>query len=367
MISQKKFEKNNVENPDAIKEQPAPKEPVEIRPPVETGADSDEQELERAIGDEEIALGREDDAQRLADLRLKLSSGDFGSEDLDLGGVHKAERQYTPDEESAINQGMEDAFQGEGEKEEPVGEKTRIFSTEVLDTIFDPNFRANLMGHLSDKKGMDPAVISRIEGSLQQLETFRPQLDEMLEKGVEQITEQQLAGDLGKIFTSIKDQLPEGYLREVNKTLKNPSAGKDSEWGKKLANIASSGLDFVPVMGPAKMLIEAGRGRTLHGTKLEGSKQAWHALEGATFLALDITGVGTAVKGGKAAVIGSKFLTRAAAHAKVAGMSKAIYKPLFRFGLAVSRNPMLAKAVERGLGAIIKEREMRKAALALAA
>lgn len=62
---------------------------------------------------------------------------------------------------------------------------------------------------------------------------------------------------------------------------------------KKVNTITTNLIDFVPVIGSAKMIVEGLRGKQ-YGTdhEIHGMHRALHAITGAAFLALDLTGAG---------------------------------------------------------------------------
>lgn len=163
----------------------------------------------------------------------------------------------------------------------------------------------------------------------------------------------ELAKVLLGVFGKFKEHVPLDYFQEAMGQL-----GAEQKPGSSgLKTMASMGFDFIPVLGPGKMLIEAKNGKTLDGAKLEGWKRALHALEGGAFLILDLTGVGAiGTKAAKGSVLGAKIFTRSAAMARKIGLGREIYTPLFKTGKAITRNKTLAKVVDRTFDQFITKR-----------
>jgi hypothetical protein len=166
-----------------------------------------------------------------------------------------------------------------------------------------------------------------------------------------------------RTLEQLKTQLPEGYLEalqhEIQKAKGSPS---------RLRKIASVGVDFLPIVGPSKMLVEAARGKTFGGSGLTGWRRTLHGLEGGAFLVLDATGAGLAVsKGAKGSTLGAKAFTRSAAAARKAGLRPAVYRSLYRTGRTIARSPLLSKLVDESFQRILDYRRGRVAQEALAA
>ncbi len=165
----------------------------------------------------------------------------------------------------------------------------------------------------------------------------------------------------------VKDLPPEAQAmyQEVKDNLSAAIAEKDPAAKSKLYKFACSAADFVPVVGPAKMLVEATVGRTLGGETLTGWKRFLHGAEGAVFLAVDMTGYGAVAtklaKAGKTGLMSAKLITRTAALMRVLKVPAKVYRPLFGTGQFLLRHPKLAAITTRGLMGIVRGRQLRLA------
>lgn len=126
------------------------------------------------------------------------------------------------------------------------------------------------------------------------------------------------------------------------------------------ADVASSAVDLIPVVGATKMLGEAAAGKTASGSKLDGGKRVWHAAMGTTFLVLDVAGLGTAgattaaseagriaraaEKGAEVAMLTTKLARVAALLAKSSRFAKAS-ATIAKFGNLVTKYPKLSHAL----------------------
>lgn len=149
----------------------------------------------------------------------------------------------------------------------------------------------------------------------------------------------------------------------VKRNLDAALQANDPTAKSKLYRFACGAADFVPVLGPAKMLAEATRGTTFGGDELHGWQRFLHGTEGLVFLAVDLTGFGAVAtklaKAGKGGLMSAKLLTRTAALMRVLKVPRNVYKPIFRSGTFLLRHPRLAALATRGLQAGIKERQAR--------
>lgn len=131
----------------------------------------------------------------------------------------------------------------------------------------------------------------------------------------------------------------------------------------RLYKLACGAADFIPVVGPAKMLAEAAQGQTLGGDTLTGWKRFLHGAEGLTFLAIDLTGFGAVAtklaKAGKGGLMSAKLLTRTAALMRVLKVPRQAYMPVFRAGAFLLRHPRLAQLATRGIEGMAKGRKLR--------
>lgn len=158
-----------------------------------------------------------------------------------------------------------------------------------------------------------------------------------------------------------KERLPEevqAMYGDIRRNLLEAIKEKNPEARSRLFRFACGAADFVPVVGPAKMLVEASVGKTLGGEEIEGWKRLLHGTEGAVFLALDLTGVGAVgTKGGKLA---AKLGTRTAALMRALKVPRAVYRPIYKFGRMLVRYPKLGQAADRGIEWLLKARKLRK-------
>lgn len=128
------------------------------------------------------------------------------------------------------------------------------------------------------------------------------------------------------------------------------------------ADVASSAVDLIPVVGSTKIIGEAALGKTASGQKLEGGKRAWHALAGTTFLVLDVAGLGTAgattaaSEAGRAAQAVEKGAEVAMLTAKVARIANLLAKSakferasasVAKFGTLIAKYPELSRVILR--------------------
>lgn len=158
----------------------------------------------------------------------------------------------------------------------------------------------------------------------------------------------------GKYFEGKIDD----WFSEYDDLTQQADGASQSTKKERLLKLAMEGVDFIPVVGPMKMLAESAAGRTLSGAKLTKFKRMFHAMEGATFLALDLTGVGAVAKGANA----SKLITRSSALMRKMGVARKAYMPIFKFGKFISRHPALAKVADKVIKYTILRRKKRKTA-----
>jgi hypothetical protein len=265
-----------------------------------------------------------------------------------------------PADEKKLDDATAETFGERGDPKEQTEGKVGDFARKMTDTIFSPEFQQHLVDMLEGK--VDPKRISEIHAALSSMEGLRASVEKAIDSGAKSVGTKEIVRNIGTVLEKVKDQLPAGYLDEVEKQLKDLSKDSSPESKSRLKTLASLGIDFIPVVGPAKVLIEASAGKTLDGTKLEGWRRGLHALEGATFLLLDLTGVGAvATKTAKGSLVSGKLLTRSAAIGRKLGVSREVYMPVFKAGKAVVRNPALAKAADKAFGAVLNYRRARLA------
>lgn len=202
---------------------------------------------------------------------------------------------------------------------------------------------------------------------------------EELRKTIEECGEALLDGDIDRASQLVRDltnrmesagksALPEDMrtmYEDVRENLEAAIKEKDPAAKSRLYKFACGAMDFIPVAGPAKMIVEAAMGKTMGGDTLDGWKRFLHMTEGVVFTMVDLTGFGVvATKLGKAGKLGThlapRLLMRSAALMRALGMSRSIYSPLFRSGRTLMKYPGLAYAASRGLENIIKVRKSRR-------
>ncbi|OGE79134.1 MAG: hypothetical protein A2751_05860 [Candidatus Doudnabacteria bacterium RIFCSPHIGHO2_01_FULL_46_14] len=236
---------------------------------------------------------------------------------------------------------------------EPVVDKTaeqelgrvlsEVFESKDLDTASERFAQEALafFGSLREKKTFSEKSLEILE----KLRTLAPQISQALDKVEDGSDYKNLAKTALGVVEKFKLAIPKESFDSTVKEIKQAEEAGD---GGRLKKIASTGIDFIPVIGPAKMLVEAVKGKTLDGQKLSGWKRALHALEGGSFFILDMTGVGAiGTKAVKGSVLGAKILTRSAAVARTAGIGREIYAPLFKAGKMITRNKTLARLVDK--------------------
>ncbi len=143
------------------------------------------------------------------------------------------------------------------------------------------------------------------------------------------------------------------YDRILSQTNRQPSANKKEA----IKKVAIEAVDFIPFVGSAKMLTEAARGKTFQGTQLTNKQRAIHALEGGVYLLLDSATLGTGGAAAKGGLRASKLLTRNAALARKIGLSRRLYKPVYKAGRAIAKNERIEGALTRGLRKIESKRK----------
>ncbi|MBX4187424.1 MAG: hypothetical protein KW802_04225 [Candidatus Doudnabacteria bacterium] len=134
------------------------------------------------------------------------------------------------------------------------------------------------------------------------------------------------------------------------------SARKETGLSKKekFLKLAIDAIDFVPIVGSAKMVGEGLAGQTMSGEKLSRNKRMIKTAEGAVFLALDLTGIGMAATEGMKA---GSLVTRSAALMRKLGMSREIYMPVFKTGQFLLRDSVAGKLADKSFDAIIQARK----------
>lgn len=245
----------------------------------------------------------------------------------------------------------------EGEAGVPIPEEARFTSAE---NPFE--------GTSIDPKSVEARMLIAVEGMKAEIQKALEEAGEAIAEGKTEkaaaiakdlFARMEAAGikdmpvDVQEMYAGVKINL-EAAIKE-----EDPSAKA------RLYKFACGAADFIPVIGPAKMLVEAVAGKTLGGEQLEGWKRFLHGTEGLVFLAIDLTGYGAVatklVKAGKSGLMAAKLITRTAALMRVLKVPRVVYRSVFNAGLFLARHPKLAQLATRGLMGIIKGRKLRLA------
>lgn len=326
-----------------------------LETPPETRADEVEVELEREIQgmpaqvelERGVATREAKDEHQVKDIRTSLGLAEveprLAEEDFvaEIG-------QDTEGELNRISSEIYELTSEELNNPEKTEQATERLSTQLLQAIF----------RIALEKKLDPKITQFVDS----LHVIEPLIEEAISKSGRAFQETDFAQNLKAIFEKIKSQVPGEYWEEVEQELRSLQAQPEIS---RLKKIGSVGLDFIPVIGPGKMLVEAYKGRTLDGTRLEGWKRALHSLEGACFLILDATGVGAvATKATKGSLIGARLFTRSAALARELGLARELYRPIYKTGVAIKKNPVLSRLVDHTFDQILEQRRLRKTSFA---
>lgn len=223
-----------------------------------------------------------------------------------------------------------------------------------------------LEGVVVDPKSVEAQTLAAVEGMKAEMQSAVKEVGEALAEGdtdkATNIAENLFSRMEKAGVETMPDELKEMYAG-VKENLSAAIKEKNPEAKSKLFKFACGAADFIPVVGPAKMLLEAAAGKTLGGDKLSGWKRFLHGAEGAVFLAIDLTGYGAVAtklaKAGKSGAMAAKLLTRSAAFMRVLKVPRGVYKPVFNAGMFLLRHPRLGKLATRGLTSIMKGRKMR--------
>lgn len=203
------------------------------------------------------------------------------------------------------------------------------------------------------------------------------------ERTIDQVSELSKEGKIDEAVEAVKnlvdkfesadnESLPpeiKAMYDDVKQNLEKVITEKDPNSKSKLFRFASGAVDFVPVVGSSKMILESFKGKTLGGEELKGWGRFLHGASGAVFLAMDCTGFGSIAsemgKGGEVTAVkmGPKLITRTAAFLRSSKVSSKVYRPLFKFGRMLAKNPEMAKATSKGLDYMIKARKAKMAEL----
>ncbi len=145
------------------------------------------------------------------------------------------------------------------------------------------------------------------------------------------------------------------WFQEYDDLMAKAGQEKSQNRKRRLISLAIEGVDFIPVIGPVKMIAESTKGSTFNGKELKSWSRALHATSGVAFLALDLTGLGALGKSVKA----GKLMTRTAALMRKVGLPRQMYKPAYKIGRFVLNNPTAARAADKALRFQIGARSKR--------
>lgn len=148
--------------------------------------------------------------------------------------------------------------------------------------------------------------------------------------------------------------------------------GLSEEEKKAIIDGLSLIVEFIPIAGPIKVLVEGLTGKTLSGEKLKMSQRLWNVGEGLVFGALDIMAVGALLKATKLAKIAGqgtkiarlinkaknlaklekiksfpRMLVRASRMLKLLGVSKKTYLVIAKIGLWVRKHKQLCMLMDK--------------------
>lgn len=221
-------------------------------------------------------------------------------------------------------------------------------------------------GTTIDQKSVEVQSLAAIEGMKQEMQSAVEETGKALAEGnvdkatgiaqnlfnrMEAAGVKEMPKEVQEMYTGVKDNLT-AAIKE-----------KDPKAKSLLFKFACGAADFIPVVGPAKMLIEAAAGKTLGGDELKGWKRFLHGAEGLVFLAVDCTGFGAVgtklAKAGKSGAMAAKLMTRSAALMRVLKVPRKVYGPVFTAGRFLVRHPRLGAIATRGMMSIIKGRKLR--------
>lgn len=260
--------------------------------------------------------------------------------------------------------------EGLAQRHEPIGEG-EITEAADAEAANDAQYAADenpFEGTTIDPKSVEARTLAAVEGMKQDMQKAVEEAGKALAEG-----DTDKASEIAKgLFTNleavgVKDLPPEvqAMYTDVKDNLTAAIKEKDPTAKAKLYKFACGAADFIPVAGPAKMLVEAVAGKTLGGDQLSGWKRFLHGTEGLVFLAVDLTGFGVVAtklaKGGKSGLMAAKLMTRSAALLRVLKAPRSVYRPVFTAGRFLMRHPRLGQLATRGLNTIIKGRKLRLA------
>lgn len=172
---------------------------------------------------------------------------------------------------------------------------------------------------------------------------------------------------ISKVRNLVSGRLPEHLERQFDEQckayeqeLKKAAAEESKTKAQKLKALAFEAVDFIPVAGSAKMLAEGLYGKTMSGEELSKTKRVIHSVEGAVFLAVDLTGMGAIASTG---IKGGRLITRSAALMRMVGMPRQAYTAVFKAGRFALKNPETAKLADKTVERVIKYHKARKGRL----
>ena len=324
----------------------------------------------------------------------------LSAEDMEIPAKQVEVEPLPEIEPVAFDAEMEAMFDGESESSRETFEVFSELSGEVARGLAErekPLAESEVKLHLvemAEEEGVDPEEVTLtneenpFEGTsinpesveVQALESFES-VKGALRDAIENVGIELVEGNVDgarDIVANLTDQLetagkesmtPEAQAAydKIKDNLDAVINEKDPEAKSRLFKFTAGAMDFVPVAGPAKMLMEAGAGKTLGGEELNGWKRTLHGLEGGVFLAIDLTGFGAVAtklaKAGKGGMKAGKLLTRTAAFIRATTGSRKASKAVFKTGQFLIRNPKIGQLATKGLDWMTKARKARMAEL----
>lgn len=149
----------------------------------------------------------------------------------------------------------------------------------------------------------------------------------------------------------------QAWFDEYTKRHDEAEKTSDPDNKSRLKKLALEAVDFIPIVGSAKMIGEGVAGKTMSGNELTKGRRILHTVEGVVFLTLDLTGVGAI---GSESLKATKLFTRSAAYMRKIGMAREVFQPVYQFGRFLIRHPEAGKVADKAVHGIIEARNMHK-------
>ena len=288
--------------------------------------------------EDKIAQQRSQEKDKLEAIRLSLRL---------LG--EKADVEAVPEKEAELEVATTEIFASTPENPEAAETGVGNFSQELLTHVFtklDARAGNNLMLHQL----------------VESLQAAQPAIEKALERNLAELKGSDAGQTLGEIYSTIEAALPPQYRAELKQEISALAQGQSNPG--RLKELASTGLDFIPVVGPGKMLMESIKGQTLAGEKLTGWRRAVHGLEAGTFMIIDTLGKKSGSElGDRNAKKGSEFLSslldQSSELAQRAGLTERVSRPMGKAADVVKENPLLANLIDKGFSLLLNRRQQK--------